>query len=130
MHRFITFGAVLLVAACDPLVHETFRLTPEASPTRVTVAAPDALTGIGVVAGRFGLALEQANVDSNTRNWRGAIEADGHSQLYVRATRTTGGQATVIVGQMYTNAWSARGDSLRRAIADTLRYFGAVTPLK
>ena len=132
MHLSQIVGAVLLLVACDPGVYAKVRLTPSAGPTDAspTARAGEPVAAMGQVALRFGLILDSLQSDSVTRNWDGPVEANGHSRLYVRATRTAGGQVTVLVGEMYTDVWSPRGDSLRRAVADTLRYFGALTPLR
>ena len=116
MHRALTVLAVAFLAACDPLVHETLRVSPGREPAIAAAA-------IGPVALRFGLQpyAGRSETAPGTRAWQGPIEANGHSQLYIRAVSASDGGLTVTVGEMFTNRWSPRGDSLRRAIADTLR---------
>jgi hypothetical protein len=130
MNRVWIVVVVLLVASCDPLVHDTFRVSPRAGRADAPTAARplDVLGGVDAVARRFGLQPTQAQSDGGTRNWSGPVEANAHTRLSVRAVRAADGRVTVTVGEMFTNRWSPRGDSLRRAVADTLRVLGADTP--
>ena len=124
MHRSLTVVALLFVAACDPNVHDTFRVSPAAVRTdqAPTLQPQDALERVAIVASRFGLELQPAQSDSSVRNWRSSVETHRPTPLSVRTVRAADGGVTVTVREMFTNRWSPRGDSLRRAIADTLRY--------
>ena len=131
MHRVMIVLLGVSLAACDPVVHDTLRVTPvnQASGASASAGPADVLSAVEHVALRFGLKPDQSGTDSVTRTWRGpAYEKGRPQQLYVYANRAADGMVTVTVGEIITRTWSPRGDSLRRAITDTLQRFGSVTP--
>jgi hypothetical protein len=121
----------LLLLGCDPAVGMTLRLTP--SPVLPSVAVsqaqhPDeaALEALDRVAQVFGLdKLPEGGGNTCDAQWllSGSRRQTG---LAICATRSDDGNLEVSVGEFFASHWSPRGDSLRRAVADTLARYGQV----
>jgi hypothetical protein len=133
MHRVPTVLVLaFLAAACDPIVRSTIRVTPAAtrsldvtrlaSDSSAPILTPLALDAVERVAGRFG--LKSLPPGRCPRAWEGPSFA--RTFLNICATVLPNGDLRLWVTEGITNHWSARGDSLRRVLEDTLAQFGSV----
>jgi hypothetical protein len=140
MHRFRrSLGVLPVLLACSP-VAATLRLTASPAAPRnipwVERETPQsaALGAVDRVALRFGLAQEAPWPGECARVWRlagytrptadGARKALG--ELFVCVVPPFGDTLEVNVAETHTTQWSPKGDSLRRALADTLAQYGAL----
>lgn len=123
----------LLVMACDPVVYSTLRLEPAKAlagapaDTSTHAASQQALDALESIVLRFGLTRE---ISSESRTcphaWRGPQTLRRPQFLSLCARESPTGRLDVRVAEVLTSRWSAQGDSLRRAITDTLARFGKV----
>ena len=137
MHRrrsAVALAVALGLAGCDPLVRATLDVVPPrpAGPGSPSTAAPDSTAASGLAAlARVaqGFALQSttpAGADC-PRRWQGRVSTAG-AQFFVMCARPLpSGGLRVVVSEVLTKHWSPRGDSLRRAAADTLARLGPVT---
>jgi hypothetical protein len=126
MHRAQFLIAVaFLVAGCDPVVSSRLRLTPspEAAVDSTTARRrneyTDALAAVERLALHSGLDSEPADPGC-TRSWRN--EPIGYSirRLYLCVSVPADSGFAVDLWEFISDRWSPKGDSLRRALADTL----------
>jgi hypothetical protein len=125
-----------LLAACDPVVGSTLRLLPPlavAGDTSYAVRSAqltEALRATGRLALRFGLAPHRHS-GRCTRAWSLSSYArtdpgKRHGTLQLCATLSSDGALQVHLREGPSVDWSAKGDSLRRELADTLARYGRV----
>ena len=119
--------------ACDPAIGTTLRLTPSPPPadTSMSPARPGAdaaFEAVGRVARAFGLAPapDSDRTTSCVQQW---LRPGNRRQtaISICARRRQDGVAEVVIGEAVTTRWSPLGDSLRRAVADTLARYGRVS---
>jgi hypothetical protein len=134
MHQArLTIGFALLLLGCDPVVSNTLRLTPSpvAVADSVTVQAgatrADALAAVERLALTYGLQPQSEFPKRCTREWRSGPTGQYRLRLYMCAVVPPGGGLDVQLSEYITDRWSPKGDSLRRALADTLARFGSVS---
>ena len=126
MHRTAyTFGLAALLLSCGRTT--TLTLSPglaHETTSQRAAATGEALAAVERIAGRFGLSPRTEAAECIgawlARNYDGGRV----QQLHVCARRYSGGGLEVIVTEFV--GWSARSDSLRHTLADTLARFGAV----
>ena len=133
MHRLLVLIGVAVVAGCDPIVRTSMRvmLLPTATvDTTVRSGSPvKAMAAVERLALRFGLKPEENKSATGPKSWRGpAYNGSGARKLYVYASVGGDGVLRVEVSEIITTRWSPRGDSLTKALADTLRDFGSLAP--
>ena len=135
MHRLLVLIgiAVVLVTGCDFIVRTSLRVVPPPPATVDTTvhgrSPVDAMAAVERLALRFGLTPEENKSATGPKSWRGpAYKGSGARKLYVYASVGGDGVLSVDVSEILTTHWSPRGDSLRKALADTLRDFGSLAP--
>jgi hypothetical protein len=131
--NFGVLALALLVSACDPIVRVTLLLAPAAPRVRdltatardsaAPIATPVALEAVERVAAQFG--LKRLPPDGCSHAWEGP-GFSGHTHLSICATMLPNGDLRLWLSEGITRRWSARGDSLRRVLEDTLGQFGRV----
>jgi hypothetical protein len=116
-----------LLTACDSVVSTRLRLSPAppplAAPRAADSMAPSAhaVDAVKAIALRFGLEPLAEGHDHCVGAW-----AQPENSLYICVRRPVArGDVEVYVSEV-GNRWSARGDSLHRALADTLATLGRV----
>ena len=134
----VTITPILL--ACDPLVARTLRLTPSPGPRTdsTAVASVDArhqlaLAATDRLANRFGLEPVPPSGEC-TRSWRLPHHRRKEvppwsSGLSVCVESVTSDALEVQISEI-TRQWSPKGDSLQRALADTLARYGTVVTVR
>jgi hypothetical protein len=89
----------------------------------------EALTAVQRLALRFGLRPDSTKAWSPAQAWviRTYFRPGGGAlRLRLEATPCPDGGLDVHLSEFITKQWTPKGDSLRRALADTLAQFGAV----
>lgn len=135
MHRLpVVLALAFLVAACDPIVRATLLLAPAPARQRdlvrtpsdsaPAIPAPVVLEAVERVAGRFGLkALPPGRCP---HAWEGPGLSGRTQFLNICAAVLPSGDVQLWITEGLTTRWTVHGDSLRRALADTLAQFGSV----
>jgi hypothetical protein len=132
MHRArLGIGWALLLAACEPVVSSRLRLAPapttaDSATARIGAAPSEALAAVERLAVAYGLRPESGFPKECAREWRSGPSGPQRLRLYICASAPTQGGLEVRLSEYITSRWTLRGDSLRRALADTLARFGAV----
>lgn len=126
-----------LLGACEPDARSTLRLHPapagasgDTSDVARSARRAEALLAVEHLALRFGLAPHR-NPGRCARAWTLSYYArtdagKPHGTLHVCATLASDGALQVHLAEGRGGGWSARGDSLRRELADTLARYGRV----
>jgi len=137
---YLVSGVAVAVLACDPVQTDQIRLTP------LPLSIPEGTSAIDRVAGnrlraeaadsveqialRFGLSAIKAAGECS-RTWRLSTEdrvdpGKSYGNLSVCVGLPRDGNLYTRLGEGPAASWSAKGDSLRIALADALARFGAV----
>jgi hypothetical protein len=129
MHRVVYALALALpLIACDPIVDSSFRLAPAATAPGVAAQAAqvprEALAAVEGLARQFGLAEEASDPKSCVRAWRGERYRRGLQQLFLCVGPPTPEGVRARLSELLTTSWTPRGDSLRRALADSVARYG------
>ena len=140
MHKLLlSLGLLPITAGCDHMMTSRLRLAPVMSTAPApSEVQPDPqrtiLAAIEQVSMSFGL---QRDTTANAQ-CAGRWEVPGYTVLTAGGPRKAlgflsvcvqrqNGSLDVRVDEFLTFQWSAKADSLRRALADTLRHYGAVS---
>lgn len=131
--------ALPIMVACDPVMISRLRLMPTvartdsarsdtASQSTITLRG-EAIAAVERLARRFG--LESTKPKGCDRNWQMGVRARTdserpHGTLTICAELPLDGSVEIRLIEGPTTAWSPKADSLRRALADTLKQFGAI----
>ncbi len=137
MSKIRVLTLLALLGACDPVVGSTLRLLPAPTATGGDTAdaarrsqSRSALLAVERLALRFGLAPYE-DPSRCARAWALPyhVRTDAgkrHGALHLCAILPADGALQVHLGEGPASAWSAKGDSLRRELTDTLARYGRV----
>jgi hypothetical protein len=127
---------ILVLFACDPGKSITFRVVPSPSvQANSALAARDSIQAAGAAVGRlalhFGLPPYPEKPVECEQAWLISGYPRGNSQralgnLFLCTVTPADGTLEVRLSETLTTRWSPKGDSVRRALADTLTRFGRV----
>jgi hypothetical protein len=128
----LTISFVLFMVACDQVVRTSLRL-PRAPATADSIRAQpnamrtDPIAAVERLALAYGLHGEAQFPKECAREWRSGPYSQRRPpmRLYICVKLLPEGGLEVQLSELLTPRWSPRGDSLRRALADSLARFGA-----
>ena len=132
VRALIPVGLVLSVLGCDPVMSQRFRVSPAPdtatgrSVARGLVNSTGALRMLHGVAEQYGLLHLAPSRSGCTQEWHLQDHFPDVEFLVLCAQVHADSVLEVWISEGITSRWTPKGDSLRRALTDSLARFGLV----